>query len=94
MSEMKQVGIIKSGIITVGETIVDSEGRYWWRHKAEADPSCQHLRNGPFKSQTEAEEHYHQTMLPSGKSHIQGESDETRRDAQASVQQSLRVLLL
>jgi len=37
---------------------VDDEGRYWWYHKSEAFPERRYLRNGPFKSREEAEEHH------------------------------------
>lgn len=61
---MRQVGSMKLGTVTVAVTVVDDEGRYWWYHKSEAFPERRYLRNGPFKSREEAEEHHNRTMLP------------------------------
>ena len=55
---MRQVGSMKLGTVTVAVTVVDDEGRYWWYHKSEAFPERRYLRNGPFKSREEAEEHH------------------------------------
>ena len=50
--------------VQVAVTVVDAEGRYWWFHKGEGMLSKSYLRNGPFKSREEAEEHHNRTMLP------------------------------